>query len=294
MANKTASDIYGYAQDLLKMDGDTIGIPGCEEARTLNWINDLHYQYFQSFYDNNIVLPKNMRGEDGFDAPSSTTLDGDVAVTDTEIDLTSGTNASSGGGGIAIYDGSSVETVWYTGKSTNQLTTVTGIDYAHDDGEIVRFLTALPSNFWKMRPEENMGHGLTVNGGGYKEVPSDPINGEFAVIENGATSYIWLRDTSGKVKISYDKLPTAITSTASILDIPNPHHWYVVWGLVAIFKQILDDEYVPQKEETQMAKILNGAFKKDSAGKVLKVRTPMSGFRRGINYRRLFTQQQSE
>lgn len=298
MTNPTASEIYGKTEDLLKLEGSTIGIPGVEEDRTLEWINDLQIQFFQEFFDAGLTLPSYMRGEFGADLLGATNLDGAVTTTDTEIDLDSGTNASSAGGVIAVYDGTKVELIPYTGKSTNQLTGVTGIDYGHDDDETVRFLYQLPSAFWRPRPELNMGHGITVNGAPYREVPSDPINGEFAVhevVSSGVTtSYLWLRDTSGKMKLAYEKQPTTISATGTYLNIPRPHHLYVVYGLLAIFKQTLDDDYFPEKEYAMMAKYRDSAFKKRTAGKSIRIRGPFTDRNRSVNLRRLYISNQVE
>jgi len=72
----------------------------------------------------------------------NTTLNGDVATTDTTIDLTDATGYPSSGG---IWVNGDI--INYTGVSTNQLTGVTGIGVAHTDSEDVEIMYDFPSNF---------------------------------------------------------------------------------------------------------------------------------------------------
>lgn len=267
MANKTVSDIYGYATDLLKIDSDTTVIPGLQESRTLNWIDDLHTQFFQTFYDNGQVLPDYMKSETGFDLVSSTDLDGAITTASTEVDLTDADDMDSSGG-IVIKEEFQYDVVWFTGKSSNQLTGVTGIDYAHADAEMVYKLYALPSNFWRVRPGKGRGDGVMIDGASYKEVPELPQAGEFSIVNDGSNNmYLWLLDSSGDCLVVYDKMPTTLDATGDTIDIPSPHHWYLVHGLMAIFKQIQDTDYIPNKEEIQMARVFKSASTKRSAGK---------------------------
>jgi len=135
-----------------------------------------------------------------------TTLDGDVATTDTTIDLTSASGYPSSG---AIWVEEDV--INYTGVSSNQLTGVTNIDLAHDDGDKVEIMYSIPSDF-SHEPR------LILKGAGakpmrYIQVDSLDDNTESADDHNfdfGGQTHRWslIRDKNGNEFIRL-KNPTA-------------------------------------------------------------------------------------
>lgn len=268
---KTVQQIFDIAQDYIKIDSDTIGIPGLEEARTITWINDLHRRFFDEIYSRGVMLPRYMRKEYGFDAVTGTTLDGAITAASTKIDLTDASNFDSSGA-IVIREGNQFDIVFYTGKSSNQITGVTEIGYGHADDENVYKLYALPSNFGKLRPERNMGDGVMVQGVPYYESPNNPKTQEFTVIDDGNGShYLWLPDgATGDVQVLYDAAPTTLTATTDTIDIPPSFDYYIIWGLIGMWKEIQDEDYLSERESIRMDKLVNSQLQTEMAGKNLR------------------------
>ena len=156
-----------------------------------------------------------LRKKSLFNTLIDTTLDGDVATTDTEIDLTSGTSYDNN---TAIYCEEDIIT--YTGLTTNQLTGVLAISIAHDDGADVSPLYTLPSDFG--RQEE-----MIIDGTVYDYIDdSDHINRTYwwtIEIKDGVR-YIRIPEmNSSKIVVfKYFMIPTTMTSS---VDCTLPDAW---------------------------------------------------------------------
>ena len=279
MANKLARDIYGYADDIMRQQGAGSGIPGIEETRTLDWINDLNAAYFDEFYGNGLVAPDYMASNIGYDSGSSTELSEDTAAGAITMTVAS-SSALNTSGTFVLYDNQHWDIATHTANSSGTVSGIpaTGRDalnFAHESGNIVEKLYALPSDYGRMRPQkrydliERAHEGVTIDGRGYREVPNMPENYDFSVYKTSSGSkYLWLpRGHRGQVMVHYDRNPTTLSSLDTELDMPSPHHWWVVWGLVALFKQVMEEGYVPQQERVEQANVLRNALKKNSAGK---------------------------
>lgn len=274
MANKTVLQIYGMANDLLRQEGNSTGIPGLEETRTIDWINDLHKQFFDEFLTNQRNYPAYMKKEKGYTLSSGTELAASVAAGATSFTVDSSSALGTSGAGV-IYKSGQYDIFTHSGNSGGTVSGVTGIDFAHSADEAVYKLEALPSDFGRLRIEmdrEKRGEGIRINGGGYDQVPDMPEGEQFALWQNPSDSswYIWPpRGQTGDLLAIYDKKPTELTATSSNIDIPEslPDHWYIVWGLVAIFRQVLDEDYVPQKERNEQLRYLNAAMSRGTSGR---------------------------
>lgn len=268
MPNKTGQKIYDMAQDLVKIDGSTIGIAGLEEARALEWINDLNSMFFGEYYGRGLQAPDYMRAETGFNAVTSTDLDGAVLQNATTIDLTDASDFDSSGA-IVIRNGDQFDIVEYTGKTSNQLTGVTGVNYDHSDAETVYKLYALPSDYGRLRKGRKTGHGVTVAGVPYYDTPHLPSGREFTELDLDGTVYLWIENT-GDVLVEYDKKPTTLTSMSDTVDVPLPYDYYIIHGLVKLFKEIEDQDYNGQKEDFRMLKIIQDAIAKENIGRTVR------------------------
>lgn len=281
MANKTVSDIYGYANDILRQEGSGSGIPGIEEDRALEWVNDLNAAFFEEFYENGIVLPDYMASNVGYDAVQATALSAATAANATSMTVES-SSALDTSGAFVILDNQQWDIATHTGNSGGSVSGIPSsgrdaLNFAHDSGNTVQKLYALPTDFGKMRPQKRYDlidrahEGVTVDGRGYRQVPNMPEHYDFSVHETASGSkYLWLpRSHNGQIMVHYDRKPTTLDAVTDTVDMPSPHHWWLVWGLVALFKQVMEESYVPQYERSEQAKVMRSALKKDSAGKRL-------------------------
>lgn len=283
MSNLTVEDIYGRSQDLLKFDGTDIGLPGMEEPRTIEWISDLKSQFFDEFYALRINPPDYLKSSVGYDAVGNTRLAEDTDAGDTSFTVEDSDYLPSSGVAV-VYGNTQYDIFSFT---TNAAETVSGVpatgrdslSFAHTEGQEVSRLYPLPADFGRMRPERKYDsymknhEGVQVDGLGYRQVPDAPSGQEFSVYQGSdGLFYLWLpRNTTGQIMVHYDMLPTPLTTTSDDVGIPSPHHNYLVHGLVAIFKQIQDEDYVPTKEQNEQQKVIRNAIVKRSGGK------PVSG-----------------
>lgn len=273
MANKTVGDIQGFAQDLLRLDGSDLGLSGIEEARTIEWINDLNAELYEEFYSRGLVVPDYLASSVGFDTSSATALAADTAAGATSLTVDSSAALDSSGAAV-IYDRQHFDVFTYTGNSSG---TVSGIpasgrdslEFAHDDDDAVEKLYALPSDFGRPRPGRIRGDGLTMDGVPFYERPEFPQLKHFSIYTDTSESkHLWLpRGSNGQASMFYDLKPSTLDSTDDEIDWPSPYHWYLVYGLVGLYKQVLEASYVPDKEMAQMTNVVNKAIKKRSAGK---------------------------
>lgn len=289
MANKTVQDIYTAADSLLRQEGASSGVPGLEETQTILWVNDLHKQFFDEFTNAGMNLPAYMKKEYGYTGVPGTYLTAAVSAGASSFTVASSSALDTSGAGV-IYKNSQFNIFTHSGNSAGTVSGVSRILFDHSENEAVTKLYALPSDFGRFRIEKDRmsrGEGVRVNGTGYTEAPDMPAGEQFARWQNPSDSswYLWLpRNQTGDILITYDHKPTELTTTSGAtgtLDIPSnlPDHWYLIYGLAAIFKQVLDETYVPTKERQQQQMVLQSAMRRASAGK--RIQASNIYFRRG-------------
>lgn len=262
------------ADDLLRQDGNSSGVPGLESTRAITLIDALHRKFFDEFTDAGMNFPSYMKKGHGDTMVTYTALAGDVTSGATTITIDSSSALSTSGAGV-IYRNNQYDIFTHSGNSAGTVSGVSGIDFDHDEDEIVSKLYPLPSDFGRMRIEgagDRRHEGVRVNGLGYSQVSDMPGYRQFSLWQNPSDGawYLWLPYvTSGEILVSYDKKPTSLTVTTSVIDIPSQYadHMYLVWGLVALFKQTLDDDYVATKERQEQLKYISSALKRESVGK---------------------------
>lgn len=277
MANKTVQDIYTATDSLLRQEGNSSGVPGMEETQTIVWINDLHQQFFDEFTTAGMNYPPYMKKRKGYTGVSGTYLTADVTSGASSFTVNSSDALDTSGAGV-IYKNSQYDIFTHSGNSSGTVSGVSGVDFDHDENEAVTKLYALPSDFGRFRIEHDRmtrGEGVRVNATGYTEVPDMPAGTQFSRYQaSDASWYLWMpQNETGDILVTYDKKPTSLTLTTSTIDIPSslPDHWYLIYGLAAIFKQVLDETYVPTKERQQQEMVLKAAMKRASAGKRIQV-----------------------
>jgi hypothetical protein len=289
MANKTVEDIYGYAQDILKFEGEDIGLGGLEEDRTVEWVADLDKQLHEEIYALRMTLPDYRASHYGADAISGTQLTDPVSAADASLTVDDGDALPSSGVG-AIYDGDSFDLFQYALNLNGSVSgiPVTGpgaINFDHEAALAVERLYPLPEDFGRMRPIKKtvssmQAHdGVLVGGLGYAEVPSMPSGRTFSVYQNSDEEwFLWLpKGTSGQIQVFYDLDPNTIEDSEDEISFRSPHHWYHVWGLIALYRMTLDEEYEPVRERKEQAKVVSQIITKRSAGKRLMASTQFFG-----------------
>jgi hypothetical protein len=276
VANKTVQDIYGMADDLLRQDGNSSGVPGLEETRTISWVDMLHRAFFDEFTNSGSNYPIYMRKHDGDTMVATSTVAADFLAGASSFTIDSSTALGTSGAGV-IYKNYQFDIFTHSGNSSGTVSGVSGVDFDHDEDEIVSKLYPLASDFGRMRVEgtgETRHEGVRVNGLGYSQTPDMPSYRQYSLWQNPTDGawYLWLPYvTSGDILTVYDQKPTNLTATTSTIDIPTQYadHMYLVWGLVALFKQTLDDDYIATKERTEQLKYVSAALKRESTGRPL-------------------------
>lgn len=247
----TASQILTRLEGVTKISKDTIGIPGAEDTQLFVMLNAANNEWIEAFKVGAGEPPQRIKKEFGGTLVSSTDLDGAVATTDTEIDVTDASNLDSSGA-IVVYKTAAPDTIEYTGKSSNQLTGVTGIGFAHADEEIVDKLYPLPSDFADLRTAEQYGDGVRVNNVNYEYTSGIPRSTQFSLYDNGTTTYLWFATgSSGDFSVYYNKNSTTIDDSSDTVDIPDsqPHNQlFLVYRLAEyLYRDILS---IPDKAQS--------------------------------------------
>lgn len=175
------------------------------------------------------------------------------------------TNAQSAGGAGVIYDDDMADVFEYTGKSgTTSITGVTGLGFAHEDGDELTYMYALQSNFQDIR-----GDTIQIAGQAYTFVDRDPIGTQYSLYTNGTTTFLWLpRSVSGDFSVSYNKNTTTIDGTADNIDLPDNRpedHWFLVYRLCEYASPLLEKDANFYKVKADL--ILNRSLKNQWVGK---------------------------
>ena len=246
----TSAQILTRLEGVTKISKDTIGIPGAEDTQLFVMLNAANNEWVEAFKVGAGEPPQRIKKEGGGTIVASTDLDGAVATTDTTVDVTSATDLDSSGA-IVVYDGGMPDTIEYTGVSTNQLTGVTGIGFAHSDADQVVKLYALPSDFDDLRSAEGFGDGVRVNNTNYEYTSGVPSGSQFSLYDNGTTTYLWFPlDSSGDFSVLYNKNSTTIDDSTDTVDIPDsqPHNQlFLVYRLAEyLYRDILS---IPDKAQ---------------------------------------------
>ena len=264
----TAAQIITFAQNHLGFDSDTVDIPGLQKSQLLEILNQAVLSYHNAFTENGGEPSSILQAETGYTLVSNTDLDGAITSASTTINLTDASNFGSSGA-IAVFDNNDIDFVEFTGKSSNQLTGVTGVNYSHEDEDAVALLYALPSNFESFRSTHDNKEGVKVDGTAYRYTTGVPRAFEFAIYDNGTTKYlVFPQSVTGDCHVYYNKSTTTIDETTDTVDIPVQDQWYAVWALVsAAAFDLGEDASKSQYADSQMDLIINKAMKRKNIGK---------------------------
>lgn len=273
MANPTAETIIGLARDLLRSESGS-DVPVIQDAFMLKALSDANLEWLRSFKRGSGTRPTVFLRETGFDLVADTTLSADQATTDVTASLTSAADFDSSGA-YCVWDSNMPDVQFNTGKSTNTLTGVTNIGFAHESGDPVQKLYKLPSDFKAFRAAENYGDGVRVNGYPYGFMDGPPDDGYFSSYDDGTNKYLWLpRGLSGSASVLYEKTSTSISTLDDTVDVPEDYQFFLVWRLVqfALFGRG-DDDATFQRAKAEATKVLREALAERNIGRAFRPAT---------------------
>lgn len=266
----SASTILNLAWNTLRVNGSSTDVPGLQETTMLAVLNQANAEWKRTFRRSG-EPPKLFAKETAFDIKAPTTLASDQASGATTAVLTSASDFDTAGAYV-VYDDGMPDVQENTGKSSNTLSGVTGSDWAHESGDQVIKLYALPSNFHSLRSTANFKDGVEVNNTPYNYVPDDPKGGEFSIYDNG-TKYLWFpRGLSGSCRVFYNKTSTTIDGTNDTVDVPEEYEWFLVYRLVAHGHRARGDMGLDIPFDQLADKILREAQVEKNATKIARTR----------------------
>ena len=186
------------------------------EAVSIDLVEDtINTVYFEVFTDPS--MKQSAREADiSFAVAPDTTLNGAVAVSATSVILTDATNFPSSGRAFLQDD-----IISYTGKSSNTLTGVTGVNVAHDSGENVRamyLLTTLASDIDVEQIQALYVNGITQTPIGYENLLSN-LNyfpNSYAIYDGYlifSRSSVSTGGSSSKALMTYTQVVTALSAS---------------------------------------------------------------------------------
>lgn len=278
----SAETIIGYAENIAKIDRTSIGLSGLEETMLLNVLNKANREYFNKFLLGGGEPKESFKLETGGTLIADTALAEDITTATTDFDVDSATSYPSSGA-LIVWDNNDPDYVAYTGKSSNNLTGVTGIGYSHEDNDAVSALYALPTNFASFRSTDDSPDGVSVNGVPFTFVTGVPIGGQFATYDNGTTKYLHFpRGLTGDYAVKYNQGATSITLTSTSVDVPVDDEDFLVYRLAEYIFRVLGTDPMKMQEARGTAnKILLDALKRRNVGKRPKHGRSFGGTRLG-------------
>lgn len=240
----TAQQIYDKAQDLAKVDASTYGIPAFEEARVIDWINWIRDDYF--------TRTELLRKTTIYDTGSATAVASAYTAGGSTLTLDS---VSGFNGAFVIDSGTSKEIGEHTGTSGSDLTNVANLNLDHAVDAAVMPLIKLPAHV-------NI-HQVTVGGTDVEPLTYD-IDGDV---------FLNISEQNAKVTVRYSYLPTAITDLSDDVTISSPYEYFLIYGLLKIWKEVEESTADTSLEEMRMAGIVQQAVSKKLQAKKLNITT---------------------
>lgn len=198
----------------------------------LRMLNDIDSWFVNYPYSQGMQGWEFMRSETIVQTVANTALNGSISSGATSLVLDSATNfddpANADVGAGYIRTGNYIYDIFtYEDKSSNTLSTVSGIQFAHTDDSEVHKMYKLPSDFGKPRAlfrQSNNYEYLYIDGD-FSQVPrSNTYSIKILTSTNGYRgSFLLFREDIGSLqfKLQYVKAPTSISATSSIVDAPD-------------------------------------------------------------------------
>lgn len=240
----TAQNVYDLALDIAKVDADSYRIPAFEEERVIDWINWIRDDWF--------TRTELFRRHTVYKTAAKTAVSSAYTAGDTTLSLDSVTGFN---GAFYMGSGTNTERGEHTGTSGSDLTGVSNLNLDHAIDVSVLPMLQLPDLI-------NI-HYLEVDG-----IETDPK--EYR-IEN--KRFLDLDRANATVVLKYSYLPDAITSISDDIKIDNPYHYFLVYGLIKIWKEVEEATTDTGLEDARMNAIANQAISKHLQAKKLNITT---------------------
>lgn len=271
MANPSASTIIGTARTLIRAESGT-DIPALQDSFLFTVLTDIDFEVRRAFRVSGGNTPSAIARETGYTLITDTTLEEDITTAATDFDVTSASSFPTSGA-LVIWDNDMFDIVYFTGKSSNNFTGVTGIGFSHEDNDGVQALYALPSNFAQFRRSEEYGDGVQLNGAPLRFMEGPPNPGYFSLVDDGTTKYLWLyRGASGDASVLYDKTSDAIDSSEDLISYGPEWIFFYAWRCIELGAFGRGDYELMQLAKQKADEIKLSLLKDRNVGRLVRVR----------------------
>ena len=278
-----ASECLTRVQGTLDFDRSAIGVAGLESTNLLAVLNSAVKEYFASF-EKSGEPQSTVEKEVGYTLVADTTLDGAVVEDAATVTLTDSSSFGASGA-IAIWDNDRPDYVKFGANDLSTiLSTVTGIDFGHEDNDTVSLLYALPSDYDSMRSEQGYEDGVSVDGSPFFFTSGDPEGSKYAIYDDGTTKYLHFpRGRTGDVFVRYNAAPTTIDEETDTIPLPAKDEDYCVWKVTEYCALKLEQADIYNQAKTEAFNILHSAHARRNIGKRPRTR-PMRRHGRFTRY----------
>ena len=272
MANSLASTILTFAYGLMKVDSTTVTTPGLQTSQMLAYLNFANAEWIRTYRRSGGEPPDFIAREKIINLVSDSALNGAITTASTTIALDSGTNFDTSGA-IVLWD-DQPDIVEHSGKSSNTLSGITGIDVDHADDTPVQKLYALPSNFASFRTTDEAPEGVMVGTTPYLYTSGRPDSFQYSTYDNGTTTFLWMpRNLTGSAKVFYNKKSTTIDESTDTVDVPTEYEQFLVYRVAANGHRVRNEEDRAQYLDQKANEIMQEAHKEKNTRKITRVRS---------------------
>jgi hypothetical protein len=226
--------VLGYAWNILRTDGSSTDVPALRESFMLTLLSNANLEWLRAHRRGGGALPLAFLRETGFDLVSDTTLNAASTTASTTLTLTSSDDFETSGVGV-IWDDNMPDVFPWTGndESTEILSGISGLAWAHESGDRVQTMYQLPSNFKTFRPNDEYGDGVRINRNPVLFMQGPPSVGHFSMYDDGTNKHLWLpQGTTGQASVFYEKTSSTIDSTDDTVDVPSEYDLFLAWRIV--------------------------------------------------------------
>lgn len=274
----TAETILGHAWNLLRTDGSSTDIPALQEAFMLTLLSQANMEWVRAHRRGGGAQPLVFLRETGFDLIADTNLAEATTVDDTEFVTDDSDDFDASDGALVVWDANMPDICQYTTNTvaTETFSGVTGLAFAHEDGDTVQALYKLPTTFSRFRPSDGYGDGVLLNGNPLRFMQGPPEAGYFSMYDDGTNKWLWLqRGATGSASVLFEKKSAIIDSTDDTVDVPEESEFFLVWRVVQI-ATVPKEGGVPSQlyllAKTEANKILQDSLMDRNVGKIVRVR----------------------
>ena len=264
--------IIGLTRDLLREES-TSDIPAVSDSFLYEAIMDGQSKWEDAFQTGG-ENPIKDQVETGYDIIADTTLDGALTAASTSVTVDGSGSYDASTGAFLIWDDNMPDFVNYTSFAAKVFSGVTGIAFAHEDGDTVQALYKLPSNFGSFRESPFYGDGVRINGLSARYIDTVPVGGFFSLYDDGTNKFLVLpKGLTGSVSVLFNKAYETINSLDYVVSVPDKYKFFLVHHCAAyVYQGRADLLQAYQFSMGESEKILERALRVRSTGKKIRTR----------------------